>query len=133
MLPKGPYDPVKEEPEMLKYWLENKFFKPEYDAQKGLLTTEEMKKDGREPFCIINPPPNAYMRPHIGNVSGYAYQDVFLRFNRLLGKKVLGQPGKDHAGIQGEVVMEKIFIENKGKTKLDMGREKFYFTAMIIW
>ncbi|KXK26896.1 MAG: Valine--tRNA ligase [candidate division WS6 bacterium OLB20] len=85
-----------------------------------------MKRDGRETFSIVNPPPNAYMRPHIGNVSGYAYQDVLLRYHRLFGKKVLGQPGKDHAGIQGEVVVEKIFIENKGKTKLDMGREKFY-------
>jgi len=129
MLPKGPYNARQVETEILKFWLENKFYKPEYHAKKGLLSTEEMKKDGREPFCIINPPPNAYMRPHIGNVSGYAYQDVFLRYNRLLGKKVLGQPGKDHAGIQGEIEIEKIFIENKGKTKNDMGREKFYLSA----
>ncbi len=129
MLPKGPYEPTKEEQEILKYWLDNKFFKPEYHAERGLLTTEEMKADGRQAFCIVNPPPNAYMRPHVGNVSGYAYQDVFLRFNRMNGKKVLGQPGKDHAGIQGEVVVEKIFIENKGKTKYDMGREKFYLSA----
>ena len=127
-LPNGPYDATKEEPEILKFWLENSYFKPEYNGQK-LLTTEEMKKDSRDPYAIINPPPNAYMRPHIGNVSGYAYQDVFLRYNRLLGKKVLGQPGKDHAGIQGEVVVEKIFMENKKKTKLDMGREKFYRAA----
>jgi valyl-tRNA synthetase len=126
MLPKGPYNSQNNEPEILKYWLENKFFKPEYDAVKGLISTEEMKKDNRESFCIVNPPPNAYMRPHIGNVSGYAYQDVFLRYNRLLGKKVLGQPGKDHAGIQGEVVVEKIFIKEKGKSKRDMGREQFY-------
>lgn len=126
MLPSGPYDPTKEEPEILKYWLNNKLFKPEYHAQKGLLSQEEMKSDGRDPFCIVNPPPNAYMRPHIGNVSGYAYQDVFLRYNRMLGKKVLGQPGKDHAGIQGEVVVEKIIYENKKKTKQKMGREQFY-------
>jgi len=126
MLTKGPYTAQNEEPEILKYWLENKFFKPEYDADKALLSTEEMKADKREPFCIVNPPPNAYMRPHIGNVSGYAYQDVFLRYNRMLGKKVLGQPGKDHAGIQGEVVIEKIFIKEKGKSKRDMKREEFY-------
>ena len=129
MLSKGPYNPSLTEPNILKYWLENKFYKPEYHAEKALQTIEEMKKDGREPFCIINPPPNAYMRPHTGNVSGYAYQDVFLRYNRLLGNKVLGQPGKDHAGIQGEVVVEKMFIENKGKTKQDMGRDKFYMAS----
>lgn len=129
MLKQGPYDPQKTEPEILKFWLDGKFFKPEYDAEKGLLTTEEMRNDDRESFCIVNPPPNAYMRPHIGNVSGYAYQDVFLRYNRMKGKKVLGQPGKDHAGIQGEVVLEKIFMENKKKTKQEMGREKFYMSA----
>lgn len=129
MLPKGPYNAQDIEPEILDYWLENKFFKPEYHPEKGLQTLEEMKKDGRESFCIVNPPPNAYMRPHIGNVSGYAYQDVFLRYNRMLGKKVLGQPGKDHAGIQGEVVLEKIFRENKGKEKHEMGREKFYIAS----
>ncbi len=129
MLPNGPYNPQQNELDILKYWLENKFFKPEYHKDKGLLSTDEMKNDGRDSFCIINPPPNAYMRPHIGNVSGYAYQDIFLRYNRLKGKKVFGQPGKDHAGIQGEVVLEKIFLENKGKTKHDMGREKFYLSA----
>jgi len=126
MLQKGPYDAQKNEPDILKFWLENRFFKPEYHAEKGLQSVEEMKNDGRDPFTIINPPPNAYMRPHIGNVSGYAYQDVFLRYNRMKGKKVFGQPGKDHAGIQGEVVLEKIFRENKKKEKYEMGREKFY-------
>ncbi|MBD3280092.1 hypothetical protein GF389_01025, partial [Candidatus Dojkabacteria bacterium] len=76
MLPKGPYNAQETEPEILKFWLKGKFFKPEYHPEKGLQSTEEMEKDGRESFCIVNPPPNAYMRPHIGNVSGYAYQDI---------------------------------------------------------
>ncbi|KXK08951.1 MAG: Valine--tRNA ligase [candidate division WS6 bacterium OLB21] len=126
MLTKGPYEATITEESILNYWLENKFFKPEYHPEKGLQTEAEMRADQRDPFTIVNPPPNAYMRPHIGNVSGYAYQDVLLRYNRLLGKKVLGQPGKDHAGIQGEVVVEKIFLENKKKSKQDLGREKFY-------
>src|SRR3989344_1033125 len=129
MLPKGPYNSKQEEPEILKYWLEKQFFKPEFHPEKGLQSTDEMKKDGREPYCFVNPPPNAYMRPHIGNVSGYAYQDVFLRYNRMLGKKVLGQPGKDHAGIQGEVTVEKIFIDEGLGDKQSLGREKFYQAA----
>lgn len=129
MLYKGPYNSNKTEPEILNYWLKEGFFKPEYHRDKGLQSHSELKIDNRKSFSIINPPPNAYMRPHIGNVSGYAYQDLFLRYNRMLGKKVLGQPGKDHAGIQGEVVVEKIFIENKKKSKQDMGREKFYKAA----
>ncbi|MFQ5492967.1 MAG: class I tRNA ligase family protein [Candidatus Dojkabacteria bacterium] len=129
MLPKGPYNATKTEEEILKFWLDNPFYKPEYDRDKGLLSKEEMEKDARSPFCIINPPPNAYSRPHIGNVSGFAYQDAMLRYQRILGKKVLGQPGRDHAGIQGEVLVEKIFLENKKKSKADMGREKFYKAA----
>ncbi len=129
MLNKGPYSPIDIEKDIIRYWLDNKFFKPEYHSLKGLLSEEEMKADERESFCIVNPPPNAYMRPHIGNVSGYAYQDVFLRFNRMLGKKVLGQPGKDHAGIQGEVVLEKIFYQKEGKSKYALGREAFYKKA----
>jgi len=133
MLPKGPYDSTKTEPEILKFWLENKYFKPEYHSEKGLLDADQMKQDDRETFCIINPPPNAYMRPHIGNVSGYAYQDAFLRYNRMLGKKVLGQPGKDHAGIQGEVTVDKIFQNERGKDKQEMGREGLLLSSSSLF
>lgn len=126
-LPNGPYDPIKEELEILNYWLEKNFYKPEFDPKQGrVVDTGEMKKDGRESFAIINPPPNAYARPHIGNVSGYAYQDVFGRFNRMNGKKVLMLPGKDHAGQEGEATFIKNILKPEGKKKSDYSRDEFY-------
>lgn len=126
MLPKGPYNPIEEESKILKFWLDNKFFKPEYHPLKGLETTVEMKMDQREPFCIIDPPPNVNGRPHIGNASGYSYQDLIGRFNRMKGKKTLLLPGKDHAGIESEIVFERNVLKPKRLTKIDLGRDEFY-------
>lgn len=125
-IPKGPYDAIKTEEEILKFWSENKFFKPEYHPETGLQSAEEFSKDKRESFCIINPPPNANGRPHIGHMSGYAYQDLMARYARMQGKKVAMIPGKDHAGIQTEAVFEREVLKPKGKTKFDLGRESFY-------
>ncbi len=127
MLPKGPYNPQEEEPKILIFWLDNKFYKPEYDPDKDkVVSFEEMLKDKRPTFCIINPPPNAYGRPHLGNVSGYAYQDLLLRYYRMKGYKVYGQPGKDHAGIQGEIVVLREYFRPQGKFKANMTRDEFY-------
>ena len=124
---KGAYDPQKWEPEILQYWLKNKFYKPEYDPKTGkLLTLEELKKDKTPTYCIIMPPPNAYGIPHMGNVSSYAYEDLYLRFYRMHGYKAYGQPGKDHAGIQGEIVVLREYFKPQGKGKHNMTREEFY-------
>ncbi len=127
MLPPGPYNPQEEEPKILKFWLDNNFYKPEYNPEKDkVVSFEEMLKDPRPTFCIINPPPNAYGRPHLGNVSGYAYQDLLLRYHRMKGYLVYGQPGKDHAGIQGEIVVLREYFRPKGITKANITREQFY-------
>ncbi|MBN2015473.1 valine--tRNA ligase [Candidatus Dojkabacteria bacterium] len=123
-LPKGPYNTIQTEEEILEFWKKGKYFKPEFHAKKGLQTKAE--NDGRQTFCIICPPPNANARPHLGNLSGYSYQDLMGRFNRMLGKKTLLLPGKDHAGIQSEVVFERDVLKKQGKNKLDLGREEFY-------
>jgi valyl-tRNA synthetase len=123
-LPKGPYNPIQTEEEILKFWKMEKFNKPEYHPQKGL--QEDLTHDKRKSFCIICPPPNANARPHLGNVSGYSYQDLMGRFHRMLGEKVLLLPGKDHAGIQSEAVFERDVLNKEGLTKFDLGREKFY-------
>ncbi len=120
----GPYDPIQTEEEILKFWKKGKFNKPEYHAKKGL--QKDFSKDERKPFCIICPPPNANARPHLGNLSGYSYQDLMGRYHRMLGMKTLLFPGKDHAGIQSEVVFERDVLARKGKTKIDLGRDEFY-------
>jgi valyl-tRNA synthetase len=124
MLPKGPYNPIQTEEEILKFWKKGKFYKPEYHPKKGL--QGKAISDKRQAFCIICPPPNANNRPHLGNLSGYCYQDLMGRFARMNGKKTLLFPGKDHAGIQSEAVFERDVLRKEGKTKMDLGREEFY-------
>jgi len=122
MLPKGPYQPQLTEEEILKFWLENKFYAPEFSSDKEL-STANLKE--RENFTIVLPPPNANGNLHLGHMSGYTYQDLMARFQRMMGKRVLLLPGKDHAGIQTEVVFESE-LEKQGKSKREIGREEFY-------
>lgn len=130
-LPNGPYNPSETEKEILDFWISNNLYKPEYlPSESRVQSTEEMKKDGRTPWSLICPPPNAYGRPHIGNISGYAYQDAMARYQRMNGKKVLVLPGKDHAGLEGEGVFVRDVLEKKGINKFDLTREEFY---QMIW
>lgn len=139
---KGPYNPQITEPAVLEFWEKNPFFKPEYNPEKQELdTTEELKQylhgHPERRFVIIDPPPNAYGRPHLGNISGYSYQDLLGRFWRMKGKRVLLFPGKDHAGIQGEIVVLREHFRPQGKSKATMSRDQFYketydyFTGMM--
>lgn len=126
MLPDGPYNPQLAEKKILDFWLKNKFYSPEFQSGNNLSTAyRKNKTDKRETFSIILPPPNANGNLHLGHMSGYAYQDLMGRFERMRGKKVLLLPGKDHAGIQTEVVFERE-LEKQGKTKQSIGRDEFY-------
>ena len=126
-IPDGQYDFSKYEAEMLQSWLDKKLYKPEYNPEtKTVESIDKMKKNSREAFSIICPPPNAYGRPHMGNLSGYAYQDAIGRYQRMKGKKVLLLPGKDHAGLEGEGVFVREILEKEGINKFDLTREDFY-------
>lgn len=114
-LPKGPYKPIETEERILKRWLAEDCYKPESAEERGATET----------FTITMPPPNANGDLHLGHVYGYAYQDLMGRYQRMQGKKVLLSPGKDHAGIQTEVVYENE-LEKQGTTKQEVGREEFY-------
>lgn len=133
MLPKGAYTAKEHEALILSEWLENKIYKPEFDpVTNKVQSLEEMKADPREAWCLICPPPNAYGRPHIGNISGYAYMDALARYQRMLNKKVLVLPGKDHAGLEGEGVFVREVLEKKKRKKFEMKREDFY-QEMMEW
>lgn len=71
----------------------------------------------REPFCIILPPPNANANLHAGHAM-FVYEDVMIRYNKLLGKEVLWLPGMDHAGLETQFVFEK-HLRKKGKSRFD--------------
>jgi len=114
------YEPQKVEDEIYVRWEKSGFFQPEA-GQPGA-----DNPDTRETYCDILPPPNANGELHIGHASGYTVMDIFGRYNRMNGKKTLLLPGKDHAGIQTQVVFEKKLQAETGKTRQEIGREEFY-------
>jgi len=105
------YDPKKYEADIYRQWEESGAFKPNPDAPL-------------DPYTIIMPPPNANGDLHLGHAM-YAVEDVMIRYRRMLGHKTLWLPGADHAGIETQVVYERL-LEREGKSRFDLGREEFY-------
>ena len=77
-----------------------------------------------ESFCIMMPPPNVTGSLHMGHALTFTIQDILIRYNRMLGKEVLWQPGTDHAGIATQMVVEKQ-LKEKNIDRRSLGRKKF--------
>ncbi|KKQ27368.1 MAG: Valine-tRNA ligase [Candidatus Magasanikbacteria bacterium GW2011_GWC2_37_14] len=108
------YEPNLYEDNIYKRWEESGLFNPD-----NLTNTK-----GR--YVNLLPPPNANGEMHVGHASGYVVMDLLGRYHRMKGEKVLLLPGKDHAGIQSQVVYEKKIKKEQGISRHDLGREKFY-------
>ncbi|QQR35258.1 valine--tRNA ligase [Devosia oryziradicis] len=80
---------------------------------------------GAETFTIVIPPPNVTGSLHIGHALNNTIQDILVRFNRMLRKDVLWQPGTDHAGIATQMIVERQLMERQQPGRREMGREKF--------
>ena len=107
----GKYNPKDFEDELYKDWEEKEYFKPSMDENK-------------EPYCIMMPPPNVTGKLHMGHALDDTIQDILIRYKRMRGFDCLWLPGSDHASISTEMkVVQK--LKSEGKTKQDIGREKF--------
>ena len=105
------YNPKEFEEKLYKKWEEKGYFKPSMDKTK-------------EPYCIMMPPPNVTGKLHMGHALDGTIQDVLIRFKRMQGYDCLWLPGSDHAAISTEMkVVQK--LKQEGKTKQELGREKF--------
>ena len=105
------YEPKEFETEIYEKWEKKGYFKPSNDKNK-------------EPYCIMMPPPNVTGKLHMGHALDDTIQDILIRYKRMQGYDTLWLPGTDHAAISTEMkVVEK--IKEEGKTKQDLGREKF--------
>lgn len=111
------YNPRAVESAWYEWWLQEGFFKPELTADGN------PKPEGL--FVIPAPPPNVTGSLHIGHALTVAIQDALIRWNRMLGKTVLFNPGTDHAGISCQSVVEKMLWKEEKKTRHDLGREVF--------
>ena len=105
------YNPKDFEDELYEDWEKKGYFKPSMDKTK-------------ESFCIMMPPPNVTGKLHMGHALDGTIQDILIRFKRMQGYNTLWLPGSDHSAISTEMkVVEK--LRKEGKTKQDLGREKF--------
>ena len=108
---KEKYNPKDFEDELYQRWEEKGYFKPSMDKTK-------------ENYCIMMPPPNVTGKLHMGHALDGTIQDILTRFKRMQGYNTLWLPGSDHASISTEMkVVQK--LKEEGKTKQDLGREKF--------
>lgn len=109
------YNPKDFEEKIYADWENSGDFKPDMSKNK-------------EAFAVVIPPPNVTGVLHMGHALDDTLQDILIRYNRMLGKKVLWQPGMDHAGIATQMVVERN-LAKEGITRHDLGREKFVETV----
>ncbi len=105
------FNPKDFEDRIYEDWEKNGYFKPSNDKTK-------------ETYCIMMPPPNVTGKLHMGHALDDTLQDILIRYKRMRGYRTLWLPGTDHASISTEMkVVQKLAKE--GKSKKDLGREKF--------
>jgi valyl-tRNA synthetase len=80
---------------------------------------------GREPYCIVMPPPNVTGALHMGHALNGSIQDTLARRARMKGYEALWLPGLDHASIALQNVVERNLMREEGKSRFDIGREAF--------
>ena len=114
-LSKG-YEPKAAEKKWYQFWLDRNLFSPEF--------TPEHAPKREKTFTIVIPPPNVTGLLHQGHALSYTIEDVLVRWKRMSGFKTLWLPGKDHAGIATQNVVEKE-LSNEGTDRHKLGREKF--------
>jgi valyl-tRNA synthetase len=78
-----------------------------------------------EPYAIVIPPPNVTGVLHMGHALNNTLQDILVRHHRMRGRKVLWQPGTDHAGIATQMVVERELAKTRNVTRRELGREAF--------
>ena len=105
------YDAKGTEERLYAEWIDRGYFRARADS-------------GREPFCIVLPPPNVTGALHIGHAFQQLLQDIVIRRKRMQGYEALWLPGVDHAGIATQVVVERE-LAREGIDRRELGREKF--------
>src|SRR5574341_1087265 len=107
-MPKA-YDPHQVEERLYRWWEERGYFQPIIDFTK-------------KPFVISIPPPNVTGELHHGHAMFIAFEDLMIRWHRMMGDPTLWVPGTDHAGIATQNVVERE-LEKQGIKRREIGRE----------
>ena len=105
------YDPLSVEKKWYEFWEKEGLFHAEPDS-------------GKNPYCIVIPPPNVTGQLHMGHAIDDTLQDILIRFHRMRGFSALWMPGTDHAGIATQAKVEES-LRSEGLSRYDLGRDKF--------
>ncbi len=116
----APYNPAETEGHWYDFWVQHQLFRPESHPNFGK----------RQPFVITMPPPNVTGALHNGHTLFVTLEDIMIRWHRMLGDPSLWVPGRDHAGIAGQLVVERDLKEKRGLSRHDLGREAF---LDVVW
>ena len=110
------YRPADFEGEIYERWLAADVFAPDGAGSRA--------DQAKEPFGIIQPPPNITGALHLGHALTSTLEDVMVRHARMTGRPTLWLPGLDHASIAAQYVLDKIIAE-EGESRESLGRERY--------
>lgn len=110
----SPYNHSDYEKNIYKNWLDSGYFNP-----------DNLPATFKGYWCSIIPPPNANGRLHAGHGLDMTLKDIFGRFARSQGKRVLLLPGADHGGFETQIVYEKK-LEKEGRSRFGMDPKNLY-------
>ncbi|MBI2134404.1 isoleucine--tRNA ligase [Candidatus Woesearchaeota archaeon] len=108
------YDPLNQEPEILKFWKDNKLH------EKANQKNAKGKK-----FYFCDGPPYTSGKVHLGTAWNKSLKDSIIRYKRMQGFNVLDRAGYDMHGLPTENAAEKeLKIKNKDEI-MKFGVDKF--------
>ena len=110
------YQPAATEAAIYERWLAADVFAPDGAGSRA--------DPAKEPFVIIQPPPNVTGSLHLGHAQRSAVEDLMIRHARMQRRPALFLPGLDHASIAAQVVLDRI-LAVEGETRQSLGRDRY--------
>lgn len=110
-----PYEPMKLQEEILKFWIKNRI------PQRIVDFNPEKKK-----FYLLDGPPYVNGVPHVGHVKTTTAKDIWSKFRTMQGFQAWWQPGFDCGGLPIENAVEKkLKIKSKKDIENVIGLDRF--------
>jgi len=110
------YRPADIEPRVQARWLAADVFAPDGVGSRA--------DQAKQPFVIIQPPPNVTGALHLGHAARGTVEDLMVRRARMQCRPTLWLPGVDHASIAAQFVLDGV-LAAEGESRHSLGRERY--------